>query len=199
MYKCLGSFLGIFVLICISCGRDSNRPLTPTQQAFQKQINRTCQHSNAPYKKVVTDLNTSDSTQEVHITELDTVIKEQDSCLLFIELQYAIEEVYDDPRYAELYIVEEIDDTLIARLDPESAASTALKRQKILKDSASQIRYLETQLMQDSWLYKTRIYTEVFFDESGNYHSHNIQSTMQVSTIEQAFRARIQGNLVSNE
>ncbi len=191
----------IFLLICVSlaaCDQRKELPLTPLQLQFQQQIQLTCESTEKKYEKSATNLNDSATSTETQVFDLDSTSTQNDTCILFNELRYAVEKVYDDPKLKEIFTFEENGDTTIARVKPENATSSNLQLQKILQDQEI-IRYIETVLVQDSWLYQTNIHMYVYFDSMGNYVHHMIESRMRVSTISESFNANIVGKLITND
>ncbi len=184
------------IFLLSSCSQRTDRPLTPQQKQFQSQIELTCSTSGQIYEKSTRNLNDPEQNRETLTFSLDSLSIKNDTCMIFNELRYALEKVYDDPRLEEIFSIEEMNDTIIARVKPENAKSSDLQLQKVLHDQNQQIRYIETMLVQDSWLYKTNIRMYVYFDSLGNYRKHMIDSKMNVSTISEAFYARIEGKLI---
>jgi len=179
-----------------SCSQRTERPLTPQQKQFQRQIEHTCSFSGQIYEKSTLNLNDPEQTRETLTFSIDSLSVKNDTCILFNELRYALEKAYDDPRLEEIFSIEEVNDTIIARVKPENTNSSDLQLQKVLHDQNQHIQYIETVLVQDSWLYKTNIRMYVHFDSLGNYLRHTIYSKMNVSTISEAFHAQIEGKLI---
>ena len=173
------------------CGSNRKKELSPLQEAFNQQLSLACEQEKALYQKEVEDLSNTDTPDEVRV---DTLAPGA-NCPLQEELSFLLQQSFDDPTMREKYEEEKRGDTLYVKVLPSEQQSTELQYQKLVQNEEEKIQYLETYLLSNSWLYRTRINAWVKFDSNGVYHSHQIQSYMEVSTVKTPFHARITGKL----
>ena len=185
----LGALIG-------GCGSNREKELSPLQLAFLQQLSLSCNADKMLYKKVVSDLTSpTDTPDEVQI---DTLALSKE-CPLQEGLSFLMEQSFDDPTLIDKYQQEEKGDTLVVQVLPAEQQNAELQYQKVIQNESGKVLYLETYLVSNSWLYNTRLNAKVKFDSSGIYHSHQIESYMEVATVKKPFHARITGTLFSYE
>jgi hypothetical protein len=113
--------------------------------------------------------------------------------LLLRDLAYAAEQYYQDPYVIENLEINQVQDTLIATVQPKKADDLALQTQKILYQADSVLAFVETKLRKGSWLYAMDIDIRVSFDSLGRYQQHHLDVTTEVPLLNRTFRAVIEG------
>ncbi|MEM6628594.1 MAG: hypothetical protein AAF694_02935 [Bacteroidota bacterium] len=189
----MGVFISIFM---VGCGSNQQKTSSPLQLAFSQQLSRSCVGEGKLFHKVVSDLS-KDNPKPDEI-KLDT-LSSSDLCPIEEELSFLLEQSYDDPTLRDKFQEEIRGDTLVVSVLPSESQNAELQFQKIVRNEAEQIQYLETYWVSTSWLYKTQLNAWVKFDSSGLYQSHQIQSYMEVATVGNPFHARIKGNIETYE
>lgn len=88
-------------------------------------------------------------------------------------------------------------DTLLASRKPEAERQTGLVLQKIVQaPDDGIIRYLESRIRKESWLYQLEVDIQTHFDSLGHYQSHQMRTLTTVSLLGQSFEATINGQMI---
>lgn len=99
------------------------------------------------------------------------------------ELSYATELVFSDPSLKDFFSVTTHADTVVAERRSSAADRTALVWQRYKLGATGQLRYLETEILRQSWLYTIKVSIQVQFDEQGLYQTHRLKIMKQISLV----------------
>ena len=180
----------------VGCSSSGKKELSPVQLAFQNQLLSTCESEVGIYAKTVTQFSERGQPQ---IETLNDTLSPTDDCPFKEELVFLTQQVYDDPIMRSKFDIQQVGDTTIANLLPSEKSSSELRLQKSILSEEGVLKYIETHIERNTWLYKTRIRGWSTFDSLGRYQAHEIESFMDVATVKTPFHAIVKGNLVPNE
>lgn len=108
------------------------------------------------------------------------------------EVSYAVEYAIEDAALKEYFTLEAKGDTLTGIIRPDCEEKTNLHAQKFVRIGKT-LRYVACSIVRNSWLYTTRIDTEVFFDERGLYQRHALNMRTEIRWVGFSTSARIEG------
>lgn len=195
------SWLCLLLLPLAACGGGQTGRLDhPLGRQLTQQVAQSCAQELA-YHKTVIDRRADSLPQEdttfapVPKVPFGEAADGSDSLnyLLLRDLAYVGETYYDDPYLIDNLDVQRRQDTLIARVQPDKAQEVELQTQKILYQRDSLLRFVESELRKESWLYAMHIDIQVQFDSAGRYQQHHLDVTTEVPLLGRTFRAEVQG------
>lgn len=165
------------------------------QARLKSQLKNSCAEP-FEYVKTVRSMNdgavTDKETQTFAVSKRDTACFCEGLDHPFLrEFQYATSLYYKSPRLEEYFDVQNSDGAILAKRKPE-VDKTELVEQ-VIAYSGDQISTWKSVIRKESWLYETDIAIEVFFDENGNYRSHQIEFKSSVALIGETFHTIIEG------
>jgi len=108
------------------------------------------------------------------------------------EVSYAVEYAVEDAALKEYFTLQVKGDTLTGIIKPDCEGKTNLHAQKFVR-IGKVLRYVSCSIVRNSWLYITRIDTEVFFNENGYYQRHNLNMHTEIRWVGFSTSARIEG------
>lgn len=153
-------------------------------QRFQQQIDASCKQSFT-YEKTLHDLKNA-NTKDEHQT---FVLDESKKDILKKELAYSFEFDASDIKRKGDYTQTNVKDTLIFTRIPTTTAE--LRKQKILYQQ-EKIRFVESLILKEYWLYTMEMHILVYFDAKGQYSHHFLRMYSKIKGLD-AFDTYILG------
>ena len=184
------------IMLMGACTSQNGKELSPLQLAFQGQLVQSCQEREGLFVKTVTHFVEGELAKEE--TLADTLHPSED-CPFKEELGFLLKQAYDDPIMQDKFVIQTIGDTMIARLIPSEVSNSEIQLQKTLRSSTGNLCYVETHIERNTWLYKTRIKGWLEFDSLGRYRAHEVESFMDVASVNKPFHALVRGIWKENE
>ncbi len=178
------------VILMWACTSQSGKDLSPLQVVFQAQLAKSCQERDGLFVKTVThfvegELATEETLADTLYSSVDCPFKE--------ELGFLLKQAYDDPIMQDKFEIQMVGDTMIARLIPSEVSNSEIQLQKTLRSEEGNLSYVETHIARNTWLYKTRIRGWLKFDSLGRYQAHEVESFMEVASVNKPFHALVRG------
>ncbi len=153
-------------------------------QRFQQQIDASCKQPFT-YEKSLHDLKNTSAKAESQTFLLDESKKD----MLTAELAYSFEFDASDIKRKGDYTQTNVKDTLIFTRIP--TANTELRKQKILYQQ-QKIRFVESLILKEYWLYTMEMHILVYFDAKGQYSHHFLRMYSKIKGLD-AFDTYILG------
>ncbi|RMG56749.1 MAG: hypothetical protein D6722_25855 [Bacteroidetes bacterium] len=187
----------MLILPLAACGGYDTESTSPAVRAFRAQIRQSSLAAVA-YRKEVTDYTQQPPQVEDTLYQPAwTLTAEGDTTFWPLEdLAYALDRYYGDPFQIDRFAVAAAGDTLIATVRPGQANKSDLQRQVILRAGPDgPYRYIESDILRDSWLYATEVHIAVHFDDEGRYQRHELEVQASVPLLGNTFHARLSGQM----
>lgn len=153
-------------------------------QRFQQQIDASCKQPFT-YEKTLHDLKNASAKAESQTFVLDESKKD----MLKEELAYSFEFDASDIKRKGDYTQTNVKDTLIFTRTPTATAE--LRKQKILYQQ-EKIRFVESLILKEYWLYTMEMHILVYFDAKGQYSHHFLRMYSKIKGLD-AFDTYILG------
>ena len=170
----------LFILFCL----DTQSQAQNFPQLFQQQIETTCKQAFS-YEKTLHDLKNPAATAETQTLSINATQKG----LLKSELAYTFEFDASDIKRKGDFTQTQQNDTLI--FNRVATGSTELKKQKIVYQG-QKIRFVESLILKEYWLYTMEMHIRVYFDAKGEYSHHFLRMYSKIRGLD-AFDTYILG------
>lgn len=158
-------------------------------ELFQQQIEASCK-ADLQIQKAVTDLNLD--SVEPEIKSMST--EPEDACTLPDEVVHAFLIYHGANRIRDYYDISQVGDTIIATLLPGKKSGSSLLKQKItLSPDGKTLRYVESEILREYWLFTSYAHIQVAFDEKGIYQTHQLETQTEVAIIGDGVHVKIEG------
>lgn len=189
-YLILPTFLA---LLFMGCGGSSSPKEHILRKMFDKQLSQT-KKAKGTYDKQVVDLNSLKQESESLTFKLSNDSTSNQFNLLNDELYYATLYMYNDDGESSYLQTINQNDTIIAR--PLITGVVPLQLQKVLLSSdGNRIKYIESQIVKDNWLYTNSVHIWVSFDSLGYYKEHGLEVITDINLVREDLHGIIKGEI----